>query len=281
MRALLFASMLMASPAQAQVIPGSPIAYWDFTGTARTSTEKLTSLVNSGSVPTMTLQGSMTTADIDTNGAHIQKDDNANQLPEKYMQTGASAFLALGENGTVYVRFKPDTPSPMGSFRTLVIMNAHANFWMHYKYKLDDTTPQFLGQARGGGGSIGPTGGPDLATTAGSVWNFLGAFNLQQGGADTGENCLKTTQGVAATCETITEPIGVSIQEFWNHQFGYYNEMTHGGENTGADGYIQVIALFNTKLTDTQMNNFLAYVEGESPEASGHHPRLLRRLRVR
>lgn len=286
MRLVLFVlAMACATPAAAQSIPGNPLVYYDFTGTARTATEKLDSLVNVGTAPTIALQGSMTTADITAAGAHLVKDDvDGDFVPDKWFQL-VSSNIPTGEMGTMFIRFTPDSVTLAGApARYPSLATAQGNWQFFYGFNpLTDIEISLYAQARGGGGSIPKTVGPEVSHATGATWDIFGAWDLwltttDKPGGDTGENCMKV-RGSSIVCEATIVDIGIPLQAApWTYYVGYLPDQVHGGENTGTDGNIEIFALFDTKLTESEMEAFLAYLDGETPAASPRRPRLLRRI---
>lgn len=281
--ALVCVVALAVSAPEAQSIPSSPTVYFDFTGTDRTSTEKLTSLVNAGTAPTMELMDSMTTADITADGAHIASDDaDGDTTPEKWMRL-AGLTDPSSETFSIFIRFKPDAVTLAGSAaRSLGLVNSQGNFQIYYAFQVDDTTIKAESFSRGGGGGIPKFIGPVLPNTPGITWNLLGAMDLQLTSMDTGEACVKV-EGVAMECDPTTIEIGITLQDPpWTHFVGHLPDQTHGGENTGADGYVEVYALFDSKLSESEMDAFFAYVNGQEPGSDNtRKPRSLRRHRLR
>jgi hypothetical protein len=277
--------LLVVVGVQAQAIPGSPVVYYDFTGSARTATQKLESLVNVGTAPDAVLENLMTTADITADGALMQGDPNhldGTYLPDKYMsisEADGSVTFPHTESGSMFIRFKPTSTEPF--WRTYGLFRVGGELSVAYSFLLNDIDAKPHTRTSGGGGGTNVDEGPLLDVTTGATWDLMVTWDWRLDAGDTGESCMKIPD-VATVCGTPDTPISGSPENPQSLLIGYLPDYVHGGEDVGAYGHMQVVAVFPTKLNDTEIEDFFDYVDsGSTPAASGHHPRLLRRLRVR
>lgn len=261
-------------------IPGDPVAYYDFTGSAKVAPAKMHSLINAGVAPDVEFGVNMTQSDITSAGALIEGGASAGAV-QKYLKVTSDASLPfpVNEKGTVFIKFKP-TSTTMGAYRTYHLVRVGGNTALYHAYALGDVDIYPIARQSGGGGSQPELTGQQLSHASGAEWGLFVTYDWKLDSGDTGNECIRVL-GLTSDCLVVDEVIASAVGDPMITHIGFNNDAGHPGENVGDDGNVELFAIFPTQLTDSEMAAFEAWLDGEEspPGAAGRKPRRLGPLR--